>query len=242
MKEVFNPIRYSIIKEKNKREIVMLRGSGCKWKKCRFCDYHLDFSLDESANFLLNKEVLSHVTGQYHCLEVINSGSFIDLDMETIHLIKETCIKKQIPTLHVECHWIHREEIKTLREMFKKNGIQIILKTGVETFDYNMRETIFKKGIDEKNPQKISSYFDEVCLLQGVKGQTIESMKNDIEIGLTYFKRVCVNIMVDNGMPIKADPQLICAFKTEIYPYYRENKRIDILIDNTDFGVGGSNE
>lgn len=242
MKEAFNPIRYSVIEEKNKREIVMLRGSGCKWKKCRFCDYHLDFSLDESANFLLNKEVLSHVTGQYHRLEVINSGSFIDLDMETINLIKETCIIKQIPILHVECHWIHRKEIKTLREMFQKDGIEIIIKTGVETFDYDMRETIFRKGIDEKNPQKISNYFDEVCLLQGVKGQTIESMKNDIEIGLTYFKRVCVNIMVDNGMPIKADPQLICAFKTKIYPYYKENKRIDILIDNTDFGVGGSNE
>lgn len=242
MKETFDPIRYSIIEEKNKREIVMLRGSGCKWKKCRFCDYHLDFSLDEKANFLLNKDVLSHVTGQYHRLEVINSGSFIDLDMETITLIKETCLTKQITILHVECHWIHRKEIKHLKEMFQEDGIQIIIKTGVETFDYNMRETVFRKGILEKNPLKISSYFDEVCLLQGVKGQTIESMKNDIEIGLTYFKRVCVNIMVDNGMPIKADPQLIHRFRTEIYPYYKDNARIDILLDNTDFGVGGSNE
>ena len=42
----FDPVRYSVITEKNPREIVMLRGSGCKWRRCRFCDYHLDFSKD----------------------------------------------------------------------------------------------------------------------------------------------------------------------------------------------------
>ena len=39
MVEGFNPVRYSVIKEKNPREIVMLVGDGCKWRKCRFCDY-----------------------------------------------------------------------------------------------------------------------------------------------------------------------------------------------------------
>ena len=34
--------RYSIITEKNPREITLLRGNGCKWLKCRFCNYHLD--------------------------------------------------------------------------------------------------------------------------------------------------------------------------------------------------------
>ena len=43
----FNPNRYAVIEEKNPREIVMLRGLGCTWRRCRFCDYHLD-----SANFL----------------------------------------------------------------------------------------------------------------------------------------------------------------------------------------------
>lgn len=30
--------RYSVIEDKNPREIVLLRGRGCAWKRCRFCD------------------------------------------------------------------------------------------------------------------------------------------------------------------------------------------------------------
>ena len=87
MVEGFNPIRYSVIEDKNPREIVMLVGDGCKWRKCRFCDYHLDSSKDIEANFQLNKQVLSNVTGKFGELEVINSGSFVDLDKKTIELI-----------------------------------------------------------------------------------------------------------------------------------------------------------
>ena len=31
--------RYSKILNKDKREIVLLIGSGCKWQKCKFCNY-----------------------------------------------------------------------------------------------------------------------------------------------------------------------------------------------------------
>ena len=58
--------RYSVITEKNAREIVMLRGNGCAWKRCRFCDYHLDSSPDQKANYELNSHVLKKVTGKYH--------------------------------------------------------------------------------------------------------------------------------------------------------------------------------
>ena len=104
-------IRYSVIREKNPREIVLLRGSGCKWRRCTFCDYHLDASPDEKANFALNKAALSQVTGVYHHLEVINSGSFCDLDEETMAEIEATCQRCGITLLHFECHFIHRQEI-----------------------------------------------------------------------------------------------------------------------------------
>ena len=55
MVEGFNPVRYSVIEDKNPREIVMLVGDGCKWRKCRFCDYHLDSSNDIEANYKMNK-------------------------------------------------------------------------------------------------------------------------------------------------------------------------------------------
>ena len=76
--------RYSFIDDKNPREIVLLRGSGCKWRRCRFCNYHLDFSHDQAANDTLNASVLAHVTGRSGVLEVINSGSFSDLSTTTL--------------------------------------------------------------------------------------------------------------------------------------------------------------
>lgn len=235
----FNPIRYSIITEKNKREIVMLRGSGCKWRKCRFCDYHLDYSPNAIENYHMNQAVLANVTGQYKRLEVINSGSFLDLDEKTLCLIEQTCLEKQIQNLHFECHWIHHEEIQQIRKRFEGNGIHVHIKSGVESFDIDFRETVLWKGFGTATPSEIAEYFDEVCLLQGIHGQTIDSMKRDIETGLTYFERVCVNIMVENSMPIKPDPEVIKAFHDFVYPIYKDNERVDILFENTDFGVGG---
>ena len=63
-------------------------------------------------------------------------------------------------------------------------------------------------------------------------------MKHDIETGLTYFERVCVNIMVENSTKIKPNAEVIKLFMQELYPLYKDNERIDILIENTDFGVG----
>ncbi|MEE1281639.1 MAG: radical SAM protein, partial [Acutalibacteraceae bacterium] len=168
--------RYSVITDKNPREIVLLRGSGCKWRKCTFCDYHLDFSKKQDDNFEINAEVLSKVTGLYGKLEVINSGSFCDLDDKTIKLIIDTCIKNKIATVHFECHYIHRAEVEKIKKLFSGNNIAVKIKTGVETFDVNYRENILKKGFGSATPQNITEYADEVCLLFGLTGQTEESM------------------------------------------------------------------
>lgn len=45
--------------------------------------------------------------------------------------------------------------------------------------------------------------------------------------------------MVENGKPIKPDPAVIEVFLKELYPKYMGNSRVDILLENTDFGVGG---
>lgn len=230
--------RYSIITEKNPREITLLRGNGCKWLKCRFCNYHLDRCPDEEQNFTLNKEVLDKVSGIYTKLEVINSGSFVDLDAKTMNYIVTKCSEKNISEIHFECHYMHKDKVADLRKLFAGNGIDVKIKIGVETFDSLFREAYLVKGIDTDSPAEIAKYFDEVCLLQGIPGQTSESMINDIETGLKYFERVCVNIMVDNGMPIRPDPRVIKNFIENVYPLYINNNRVDILLNNTDFGVG----
>lgn len=231
--------RYSVITEKSPREMVMLRGRGCAWRRCRFCDYHTDFSKDEDANFALNKRELEKVTGAYHHLEVINSGSFIDLDSNTMSEIRRICVEKDIPIVHFECHWIHREEIPALKAFFAESNITVKVRIGVETFDYLFRESYLMKGIECDDPKEIASYFDEVCLLQGIPGQSVASMTEDIETGLAYFERVFVNIMVENSKAIKPDPRVRALFMESVYPVYKDNVRVDILLNNTDFGVGG---
>ena len=231
--------RYSEIKEKNPREILLLRGSGCKWRRCAFCDYHLDFSRDEEANFILNNQFIDKVSGKYGKLEVVNSGSFCDLDEATISAIESKCAEKGIKEIHFECHWIHRDKIPALRERFNNIGVDVKIKIGVETFDNDFRENVLKKGIDEESHEKIAQGFDEVCLLFGINGQSVETMKHDIELGLEYFERVCVNIMCENSTKIKPDNAVIKSFVHEIMPLYINNDRVDILIENTDFGVGG---
>lgn len=230
--------RYGIIKNKNQREIVLLRGSGCRWRRCTFCDYHLDFSTNNTANYKINSEALERVTGVYGKLEVINSGSFCDLDAETIRLIASVCKAKGIHTLHFECHFMHRDKVDEIKSFFSKYGVQVHIKTGVETFDVNYRENIMQKGFGNASPKEIAEYADEVCLLFGLSGQTAESMKNDIETGLKYFDRVCVNIMNKNTTRVLPDDKVIDVFVKEIAPSYANNSRVDILMKNTDFGVG----
>jgi len=205
-------VRYSIIDKKNPREIILLRGMGCRWKKCAFCDYHLDSSLNEQENFEINKNQIDKVTGIYKHLEVINSGSFTELDSKTMESLRILCKEKQILTLHFECHWLYRNQIPKLRESFAEVGTTLKIKTGVETFDYEFREAFLNKGIMEENPLKIAEQFDECCLLFGLSGQTKESMINDINIGLANFERVCVNIFVKNSTKILPDENVIRVF------------------------------
>ena len=230
--------RYSVITEKNPREIVLLRGQGCRYRRCAFCDYHQDASCDEQANLKINTEALSQVTGEYGILEVLNSGSFCELDSSTMKAIIATCKAKNIATVHFECHWLYRRFIPALREAFDQVGTQVKMKIGVETFDATYREETMKKGIKESDPAKIAEGFNECCLLFCLPGQTYESMMEDIETGLKHFERICVNIMVENNAPLQPSEEVRQIFADKIYPLYIDNPRVDILLHNTDFCVG----
>lgn len=233
--------RYSIITEKNPREILLLRGSGCKWRKCVFCDYHLDFSKDDSENYRLNKKELESVTGQFGVLETINSGSFCDLDDRTVEEIRRVCSVKGIKRLHIECHWRDRAFLAEIKAFFGEAGIRVLVKTGVETFDVKFRDNILQKGMEYASPQEIAVFADEVCLLFGLTGQTEQSMIEDVETGLQYFDRICINLMTENSR-MKPDRAVLDIFMKKLYPKYRDDDRIDILMENTDFGVGGESE
>lgn len=85
------------------REFVLLQGRGCHWRKCTFCDYHSDSS---DNPYEVNREVLQRVTGEYGVLDIINSGSAMELDNETIELIKQVVREKKIDTIWFEAHYM----------------------------------------------------------------------------------------------------------------------------------------
>ncbi|WP_330686534.1 hypothetical protein [uncultured Acetatifactor sp.] len=97
---------------------------------------------------------------------------------------------------------------------------------------------MLKKGIPERKPALIGRGFDEANLLFGIRGQTLDSMTRDISLGLACFERICVNIMCPNTTQLEPDGHVISVFMDKIYPKYKDDQRADILIQNTDFGVG----
>ena len=230
--------RYSVIKDKNPREIVLLKGFPCKWSQCSFCDYIHDNTIDKEEIIRTNKEVLSNVTGEFHSLEVINSGSVFELPDETLKDIKNIVSDKNIKTLYFESHWLYRNRLDEIRNYF---NIPIIFKCGVETFDDYFRNKVLKKGMVFSSPKEVSRYFPSICLLVGIKGQTKEMIKNDMDILLKYFERGCINIFNENTTEIKPDYDLIKWFLKE-YKYLNGNPNIEILVNITDFGVGGSDD
>ena len=226
--------RYSRILEKDKREIVLLKSRPCIWGKCSFCDYIEDNDIDQNENKKINDEVLNKITGQYGVLEVINSGSFFELPDETIERIYKIIGEKKIKRLYIEAHYLYKKKIKALREKFK---IEIIVKTGIETFNDEMRNNVLNKNVHFDKIEEILEDFDSPCLMVGIQGQTKEMIRKDIEILTKYFDHGTINIYRNNSTPIKRDEELIKWFDKE-YHDLKNNRKYDYLGIPTDFGVG----
>lgn len=226
--------RYNIIQNKNQREIVLLKSFPCIWNRCSFCDYTLDNSNSEEEINRINYEVLKNITGKYRVLEVINSGSCFELPIGTLEKIRDIIRERKIEKLFLESHWCYRNRLDEMRSFF---NIPIIFKIGVETFDYNFRNNVLIKNAKFHRPEEVRQYFDSPCLMVGIKGQTIEMVKNDIEILLRYFSYGTINIFTPNSSKLERDDDLVSWFKEE-YLYLDDNPNIEILYNNTDFGVG----
>lgn len=228
-------LRYSKIIIKNKREIVLLKSRPCKWGLCSFCDYIDDNSSNDEEINQFNFQVLKNVTGEFSKLEIINSASVFELPMESLRYIKDIVLSKGIKTLYFESHYSYRNRLQEITDYFK--DIDIIFKCGIETFDDDFRNNHLRKGVHFKDYKEVEKYFKSVCLLVGIKGQTKEMIDQDIEIVTSNFPYACVNIYIENSTPIKRDEELIAWFKDK-YSYLENHNNIEILWDNTDFGVG----
>ncbi|MBB6714706.1 radical SAM protein [Clostridium gasigenes] len=226
--------RYNKITNKNNREIVLLKGFPCVWGKCTFCDYIDDNGLDEKEINKLNKEILDKVDGEFGILEVINSGSCFELPIETLEYIKEVVDRMGIKKIFLESHWCYRHRLDEMRELF---NIEIVFKIGIETFDNNFRNLVLNKNANFKTPEEVKKLFQSVCIMVGIKGQTKEQIKKDIEIVLNNFKYATINVFIENTTKVKRDEELIEWFCKE-FKELENHETIEVLFYNTDFGVG----
>lgn len=215
------------------REFVLLQGQGCRWKQCIFCDYHTDVSADPLA---VNSEVLGCVTGVYGVLDIINSGSAMELDEQTIADIKRVVKEKHIHTLWFEAHYMYRNQLAKFAEQFE--GVEVKFRCGVESFDGSLRQQ-WNKGIAVSvTAQDVAKHFQGVCLLCCTQGDSKERILKDIALAEQYFEYASVNVFCENSTSLNRDNALAKWFVEEVYPNLKDSSKIEVLVENTDLGVG----
>lgn len=225
--------RYSVIRTHMKRELLLLQGYGCKWKKCTFCDYYNDTSAD---TFAVNKPIIDQITGEYGVVDVINSGSIFEIAEDTLVYLRQKLYDQNVKVLWCESHWMYHKRLDKVRQFFE--GIEVKFRIGIETFDIDVRAA-WQKGIPAAvGVTQIASYFQGACFLVGIEGQTEEMILRDIEMAKAHFEYFNVNVFVENTTSLKRDEQLIQWFVKEIYPELSTHAHIEVLVDNTDLGVG----
>ncbi|MBP3440133.1 MAG: hypothetical protein J6K24_02645 [Tidjanibacter sp.] len=226
--------RYALITEKMPREFVLLQGRGCRWRRCTYCDYYGDVSADP---FEVNRPVLEQVTGRFGVLDVINSGSAMELDESTLDLLQEVVRARHIHTLWFEAHYMYRNHLADFARRFGPE-VEVKFRCGVESFDGAQRER-WQKGIAaEVGPEDVARHFRGVCLLVGVEGQSREQILRDIALADEHFDYYSVNLFCNNSTAVRRDLALAAWLTEELFPLLKENKKAEVLAENTDLGVG----
>ncbi|MBP7934534.1 MAG: radical SAM protein [Phycisphaerae bacterium] len=228
--------RYAVIAGKLPREIVLLRSLPCIWGRCTFCDYILDNTTDLNEIRSVASRELAKVTGRYSRLEMINSGSVQELPIDVRRAVRELLHDKGIRDFICESYWAYQPSFAETLAFF---GVPTRLKIGIETFDDHLRNDVLGKNIRFESPADVARFTDTICLLVGFKGQTRDLVRRDMDILLTQFRFGCVNLFTPNSRSeglLDADIQ---AWFREEYAWLAEHPTIEVLWENTDFGVGG---
>lgn len=225
-------VRYSRIESGMKREFLLLVGTGCRWARCTFCDYWNDRC---ERPYEVNREVLEKVSGEYGVLDVINSGSAMELDEETLSLIERTVVEKGIHDLWFEAAWMYHRQLEDFARRF---SCTVHFRLGVESFNPALREK-WKKGIPSSvTAEEIARYYDGVCLLAGTQEQSEDDIMESVRIAEKHFSYYSVNLFCNNTSAERRDEELCNIFVTRLAPEICKSPKAEVLIENTDLGVG----
>ncbi len=227
--------RYGVITNKIPREIVLLKARPCAWGKCAFCDYIEDNTTDTGLIQQVADEELAKVTGAFRRLEIINSGSILELPLSVRKQVRDLIARLKITEFICESFWSYRRRFAEIRDFFQA---ETRIKVGVETFDDSLRNGVLNKGMYFESPLEVANYTDTICLMVGFRGQTRESIARDMDIMLQHFTYGCVNLFCENTKGASwVDEGLKDWFRRE-FSFLEEHATVEVLWENTDFGVG----
>ena len=192
-------IRYH---EKYKGEVLILQGYPCvNLGQCVFCTFCADNSWDTAQMLEKKSAAINKLKGKWGHVRVFNCGSIFELPFPSLLVLKSRIELMGIKSVITESHWRYHLHFDALRDFFDPS-INLIIRIGVETFDTCLRENIMRKGIGKDIlAEDIRKVTDAVCLFIGFKGQTHESIKNDITLALDHFNYIWLDV---------ADPSYMC--------------------------------
>ena len=227
--------RYAVVTKKLPRELLLLRGRPCVWSRCTFCDYTSDNTLDERLIDETAEAELAKVTGRFGRLEVINSGSIQELTPAVWERIRDRLGQLSIGEFICESYWAYRGQFAETRRFF---GVPTRIKLGVETFDGRLRNGVLNKAMYFDSPLDVARLTDTICLLVGFRGQTHDSVRRDIDTLLKNFRYGCVNLLTLNRSNAGLIDEDVRAWFRAEYAWLDDHPTVEVLWENTDFGVG----
>ncbi len=227
--------RYARYRGHRPREVVLLRGLPCVWSRCTFCDYIADNTADETEIGRVADAELAKVTGEFGRLMVINSGSVQELPAAVREQIRGLMRQRGIGEFYAESYWSYRKTYEQTRAFF---GVPTHLFLGVETFDDRLRNGVLNKSMHWSSPEEVAAATDSINLLVGFRGQTRETVRRDIDLLLTRFRYGVVNLFSPNTKSAGLMDDEIKAWFLDEFAWLKDEPRVDLLAQNTDFGVG----
>ena len=131
---------------------------------------------------------------------------------------------------------MYRHRLEEFARLFAPATVKFLC--GVESFDAALRSG-WAKGIPTSvTAADVARYFKGVCLLCCTAGDSRERIIEDIATAKKYFEYFSVNLFCNNSTTVKRDEALASWFVKELYPTLKDDAQIEVLIENSDLGVG----
>ena len=131
---------------------------------------------------------------------------------------------------------MYRHKLQAFAARFAPAAVKF--RCGIESFDPLLRSA-WRKGVGEGvTAADVAQYFHGICLLCCTQGDSKERILNDIALAKEHFEYFSVNVFCNNSTNVKLDTELTEWFKNHVAPTLADDNRIEVLMENTDLGVG----